>query len=182
MSSVKWRSFCLGLNLLSSHLISSAITCRPWGHPTTVRTIAFDFSPVFCITLNSRGLLSTEIGQNGIGSRARISNYINTLCLVTALKQKCEFNEIIVTGYRGSCHFDHCWWCQWWQFHRNDIFVSMRLVLLISFRITSPARIICGDVTHEHMETQRCVLNTVATDALVLQHQGISMHSADQNS
>ena len=30
------------------------------------------------------------------------------------------------------------------------------------------------------METQRCVINTVATDALVLKHQGISIHSADE--
>ena len=30
------------------------------------------------------------------------------------------------------------------------------------------------------METNRCVLSTVATDALVLKHQAISNHSADE--
>ena len=34
-------------------------------------------------------------------------------------------------------------------------------------------------VTHTHLETHGCVLRTVATDALVLKHQGISSHSSD---
>ena len=33
--------------------------------------------------------------------------------------------------------------------------------------------------THEQMETHGCVLSTVATDALVLKHQDISIPSAD---
>ena len=34
-------------------------------------------------------------------------------------------------------------------------------------------------LTHEQLEAQRCMLSTVATDALVLKHQVISIHSAD---
>ena len=35
-------------------------------------------------------------------------------------------------------------------------------------------------LTHKHLETHGCILSTVATDALVLKHQTISTHSADQ--
>ena len=35
-------------------------------------------------------------------------------------------------------------------------------------------------LTHKHPETHECILNTVATDALVLKHQVISTHSAEQ--
>ena len=33
--------------------------------------------------------------------------------------------------------------------------------------------------TLKHRETHGCVVSTVATDALVLKHQGISIHNAD---
>ena len=35
-------------------------------------------------------------------------------------------------------------------------------------------------LTHKQLDTHECVLSTVATDALVLKQQGISIHSADQ--
>ena len=35
------------------------------------------------------------------------------------------------------------------------------------------------DLTTKHRETHGCVVSTVATDALVLQHQAISIHNAD---
>ena len=34
-------------------------------------------------------------------------------------------------------------------------------------------------LTPKHRETHGCVVSTVATDALVLQHQAISIHNAD---
>ena len=34
-------------------------------------------------------------------------------------------------------------------------------------------------LTLKHRETHGCVVSTVATDALVLQHQAISIHNAD---
>ena len=34
-------------------------------------------------------------------------------------------------------------------------------------------------LTLKHRETHVCVVNTVATDALVLKHQAISIHNAD---
>ena len=34
-------------------------------------------------------------------------------------------------------------------------------------------------LTLKHRETHGCVVNTVATDALVLKHQAISIHNAD---
>ena len=34
-------------------------------------------------------------------------------------------------------------------------------------------------VTHKQLETHGCIFSTVATDAMVLKHQGISIHSTD---
>ena len=36
------------------------------------------------------------------------------------------------------------------------------------------------ELTLKHRETHECVLSTVATDALVLKHQAICIHSADE--
>ena len=35
-------------------------------------------------------------------------------------------------------------------------------------------------LTHKQLKMHGCMLSTEATDALVLKHQGISTHSADQ--
>ena len=35
-------------------------------------------------------------------------------------------------------------------------------------------------LTHKQLETHGCAISIVATDALVLKHQGISTHSAEQ--
>ena len=35
-------------------------------------------------------------------------------------------------------------------------------------------------LTHKQLEQHGCILSTVATDALVLKHQAISTHSADE--
>ena len=39
--------------------------------------------------------------------------------------------------------------------------------------------IIFGTLIFKHRETHGCVVSTVATDALVLKHQAISIHNAD---
>ena len=36
-----------------------------------------------------------------------------------------------------------------------------------------------ADLTLKHGETHECAVSTVATDALVLKHQTISIHNAD---
>ena len=36
-----------------------------------------------------------------------------------------------------------------------------------------------NELTHKQQETHGCILSTVATDALVLKHQAISIHNAD---
>ena len=47
--------------------------------------------------------------------------------LTPALKRKCHFDEIFITGRTGSCHFDNFQCGQWWKFHQNeDISVSVR--------------------------------------------------------
>ena len=35
------------------------------------------------------------------------------------------------------------------------------------------------ELTLKHRETHGCIVSTVATDALVLKHQAISIHNAD---
>ena len=36
-----------------------------------------------------------------------------------------------------------------------------------------------GELTLKHRETHGCLVSTLATDALVLKHQAISIHNAD---
>ena len=38
----------------------------------------------------------------------------------THWKRKCHFDEILITGCTGSCHFDNFQCSQWWQFHQNE--------------------------------------------------------------
>ena len=49
----------------------------------------------------------------------------------TTLKRKCRhFDEILITGCTGSCHFDNFQCSQWWKFHQNeDISVSVNGLL-----------------------------------------------------
>ena len=44
-----------------------------------------------------------------------------------SLKRKCRhFDEILITGCTGSCHFDNFQCSQWWKFHQNeDVSVSV---------------------------------------------------------
>ena len=46
---------------------------------------------------------------------------------LSTLKRKCRhFDEILITGCTGSCHFDNFQCSQWWKFHQNeDISVSV---------------------------------------------------------
>ena len=37
-----------------------------------------------------------------------------------------------------------------------------------------------SEAFHKQLETHGCIISTVATDALMLKHQTISIHSADQ--
>ena len=52
-----------------------------------------------------------------------------------SLKQKCRhFDEIFITGYTGSCHFDNFQCSQWWQFHQNEgLSVSVIEAILTDF-------------------------------------------------
>ena len=36
-----------------------------------------------------------------------------------------------------------------------------------------------ASLSHQQLETHGCIISTVATDALVLKHQGIHFHGAD---
>ena len=54
---------------------------------------------------------------------------------------------------------------------------KQQLVLLVTSGLSD--RKVSASLTHKHLEIHGCILNTVATDALVLKHQAISTHSAD---
>ena len=51
----------------------------------------------------------------------------SSVSLSSSLKRKCRhFDEILITGCTGSCHFDNFQCSQWWKFHQNeDISVSV---------------------------------------------------------
>ena len=51
-------------------------------------------------------------------------------------------------------------------------------VISLSYHFTPFVAAVCN-LTHEQSETHGCILSTVATDALVLEHQAISIHNAD---
>ena len=61
-----------------------------------------------------------------------------------ALKRKCRhFDEILITGCTGSCHFDNFQCSQWWKFHQNeDISVSVHyhdgVIKWKHLRVTGP--------------------------------------------
>ena len=61
------------------------------------------------------------------------------------LKRKCrQFDEILITGCTGSCHFDNFQCSQWWKFHQNeDISVS---VSLAPIETVSPGGTFCDTV------------------------------------
>ena len=45
--------------------------------------------------------------------------------------------------------------------------------------LSQPQCVDTSGLTLKHRETHECVVSTVATDALVLKHQAISIHNAD---
>ena len=57
------------------------------------------------------------------------------------------------------------------------VFSKLQCVLHSSLLIGSYG--MSHDLTLKHRETHGCVVSTVATDALVLKHQAISIHNAD---
>ena len=57
---------------------------------------------------------------------------------ITALKRKCHFDEIFVTGCNWSCRFDNFRCRQWWKFLQNDFSDSMSDVTRTSCRLKSP--------------------------------------------
>ena len=59
------------------------------------------------------------------------------------------------------------------QERRNSIANALELRL----SCTNPS--MCGGLTLKHRETHGCVVSTVATDALLLKHQAISILSTD---
>ena len=58
----------------------------------------------------------------------------------SSLKRKCRhFDEILITGCTGSCHFDNFQCNQWWKFHQNeDISVSVFIMFMPANRSAVP--------------------------------------------
>ena len=67
-----------------------------------------------------------------------IKIYFPRLQWAVTLKRKCRhFDEILITGCTGSCHFDNFQCSQWWKFHQNEdisVSVDVRLVWFNSLR------------------------------------------------
>ena len=64
--------------------------------------------------------------RKNVGDICVMCMYMCVISTVT-LKRKCRhFDEILITGCTGSCHFDNFQCSQWWKFHQNeDISVSV---------------------------------------------------------
>ena len=69
--------------------------------------------------------------------------------------------------------------CRWNLVQKRTIFLQENACKKLVCNMVD----VCSDrsiLTHIQLETHGCVLSTVDTDALVLKHQGISIHRADQ--
>ena len=64
-----------------------------------------------------------------------------------------------------------------WAHTQNDLWVSLKKRRLVNIKIAQVS--VKQVLTLKHRETHGCVVSTVATDALVLKHQAISIHNAD---
>ena len=66
---------------------------------------------------------------------------------------------------------------------QNFSFMKMHLkILSVKWQLFRPGRDELKSywhLTHKHRETHGCLVSTVATDALVLKHQAISIHNSD---
>ena len=62
----------------------------------------------------------------------------------------------------------------------KEIVVKLTFFIpIFNIVLTSSCRAFRTKLTLKHWETHGCVVSTVATDALVLKHQAISIHNAD---
>ena len=79
----------------------------------------------FRISNHKSSLFFRALNQHLIYKSRKAINWTNA---EHALKRKCRhFDEILIIGCTGSCHFDNFQCSQWWKFHQNeDISVSVR--------------------------------------------------------
>ena len=89
--------------------------------------------PCFCLIIISNGfslMLSNIIQINAHNMCAIIR--INSTSIKhftgqgSALKRKCQFGEMFITGSTGSCQNDNFLCSKWWKFRQYDISVSVR--------------------------------------------------------
>ena len=66
----------------------------------------------------------------------------------------------------------------WLHHHILDPFALLIPKILITYNKANLTECVTV-LTLKHRETHGCVVSTVATDALVLKHQTISIHNAD---
>ena len=64
----------------------------------------------------------------------------------------------------------------WWLGEAKNQGISIRDIDQLAWNIPLPPQ---GRLTHKHLETHGCMINTVANDGLVLKHQAHMIRSAD---
>ena len=108
-------------SIKSSFSIKSGCTIFDWLHALAALNIYTGQS----WTARKRGRVLMS-GMCGAGLLANLDKWV-TVKPVYPLKRKCRhFDEILITGCTGSCHFDNFQCSQWWKFHQNeDISVSV---------------------------------------------------------
>ena len=76
------------------------------------------FWPIF------KGIHQWPIDSHHKGPKRSIDGFF--VVILTLKRKCCHFDDILITGCTGSCHFDNFQCSQWWKFHQNeDIFVSV---------------------------------------------------------
>ena len=64
----------------------------------------------------------------------------------------------------------------WWPGAARNQGISICDTDKLAWNIPLPPQ---GELTHKHLETHGCMINTVANDDLILKHQAHMIHSAD---
>ena len=137
---------------------------------THIRQYFFTDNEILKIVQSSVSLVLRERNPPVFGEFAsqRASNEESVS--ISSLEQKClHLNEIFITGYTGSCHFNNLQCSQWWQFHQNeDIFVS---VMTSSFIHAHYSDVIMGEKASQ-ITSLTIVYSTVYSGEDQRKHQG----------
>ena len=153
-------SECRGCSFYSFFLsVDSGNDLHPLGHQTFTWTSDDSYSPLDVHKLDDCALGDISVVLNYVQTHTK-KRYLHPLlwiCLqMNATTPHWHLVNIVAWGHQAITwtNVDHVLCCNMVPLGHNEL-------------------------TLEHLEMHGCVVSTVATDALVLKHQAISIHNAD---